>query len=873
MKRADALYQQGRIAFDQRAWARTIRHAGLALAADPTHAGALNLIVAARQQLDYAADPEGERRVLSVLMADLAGSTRLPGLLGPEGYREVLLALHAVSVSAITTYEGRVAQYLGDGILAYFSYPEAHEDDARRAVLAGLDIVNGVRARRSAFMARYGVDIQVRVGIDTGLVLIGALGAGRWTTSDSIVGDPPNVASRIQHLARPNTVLVSDATRRLVERHIALHTGKPRKVRGFVEPVVLHRALHPVNASSSGSHQLSMRTMVGREKETAVLGEMWAAVLGGERRAASLVGEAGMGKSRLVDHLVNLAHASGGRSIVLNCTSLRQHVPFHPVVTALHQLLGIDPAGTALTIDLLRARLSDVVPAGMEIEPNLTVLASVLGVSTPSDLLPEQLREQTMSTLAGIVDLVGAAAPFLLVVEDLQDADPSSLELLMRIVRHDSAPFGLVVTSRPGGPELPGEATRIELSTLDDESASSVVRQVLGEAPPDLVSRLVDRADGIPLYLEELARWSAEQGGQAAVPVALSGVLSARLDGLPSGAREVASAAAVIGNRVDYDLLVAVTDLPGERLDQHLASLVDRQVLVRAPNPAHMGYQFRHRLLREAAYDRQVRDVRRSVHRRCAGVLADRAGPAGAEAPGTVAAHFEAGAEPAEALQWWSRAAREAAGQGANVEAIDQYQRAIGLLDAIPEEGTRSLTELGLRIGLGLSSSVATGYSSQTALDAFERADAIGAGLPASPEWAAAIWGIWSFLIVRGELDRAELQVTRGRSMARDLADDQLAATTAAMAGYVMFFQGRLAEAAVELRHGLSSRATLLPNDPHVVEHGPDRRHPVDAGRPASLRAHAVRSVRRSSRRSRWPRRFHAGVHLRLLGLAGSVEW
>jgi class 3 adenylate cyclase/predicted ATPase len=816
--RADALYQQARHAFDQRAWSAAIRYSARALTLKPVHAGALNLIVAARQQLDVDVDPEGERRVLSVLMADLVGSTRLPRLLGPEGYREVLLALHDIGVTAITAYEGRVALYLGDGILAYFSYPEAHEDDARRAVLAGIDIVNGLVARRAEFSGRFGVDIQVRVGIDTGLVVIGSLGAGPWTTSDSIVGDPPNVASRIQHLARPNTVVVSEVTGRLVERHIALRAGKPRKVRGFPAPVMLYRALGPIAAEPAGSSLTGIRPMVGREAETAELGRAWADVLAGARRCLQLVGEAGMGKSRHVEHMVNLAHAAGGRAVVLNCTALRRHVPFHPVAAALQQLFGVSGTTPAPTEESLRRRFGELAPPGIDPEVGLAVVASVLGVAAPADLLPEQIRERTLSLLTEVVELTCAEGPLLLVVEDIHDADPSSLELLRRLISQGSTPLALLITTRPGGPDLAGDIITIVLDPLDEESAAAVVRQVLSDAASEQVDRLVGRADGIPLYLEELARWSVEQQGQhPVVPVALSGVLSARLDGLPGGARELASTAAVIGTHVDHSLLSAVSGLPEDRLAQHLDSLLNRQILLRASSSIETGYRFRHTLLREAAYNRQVRDIRRSVHRRCAEVLAGQSGRPATEAPAVVAAHYEEGAEPAEALRWWSQAAGEAAGKGANLEAIDQYRRALRLVEAVPEGAARSLTELGLRIGLGLSSSVAAGYSSPTALEAFERADEIGATLPASPEWAAAVWGLWSFFIVRGELGRAEQQVARARQMAEELSDEQQADTTAAMAGYVLFFQGRIDEAARELRRGLRSRATLLPNDPSVV--------------------------------------------------------
>ena len=557
--------------------------------------------------------------------------------------------------------------------------------------------------------------------------------------------------------------------------------------------------------------------MIGRDTETALLGEAWSAVLAGERRCVQLVGEPGIGKSRLADHLVNVAHASGGRSIVMSCSSLRRHVPFHPVVTAVRRLLDIRPSASTLTRSMLQERLGRLGAVGVDLDAALPVFASLLGVDPVDDLLPEQLRERTLSTLARLVEEVGATAPLLLVVEDLHDADPSSLELLQRIVARDGPPLGILVTSRTEGPELAGDVTRLAVGPLDDAAAAAVIRRILADAAPDQVARLVDRADGIPLYLEELASWSAEQADGSAVPVTLRGVLTARLDGLPVGAREVASTAAVIGTQVDHELLAAVSDQTGDRLERYLTGLVERRVLVRTSASRRPGYRFRHTLLREAAYDRQVRHVRQNVHRRCAEVLAGWDGFSHADSPAVVAAHFEEGAVPVQALRWWARAAREAGQTGANLEAIDQYGRALRLLDAVPGLPDRGLHELGLRIGLGISSSVALGYSSPPAREAFERADEIGQSLPASAEWAAAIWGLWSFFMVRGELDRAEDQVARARRMAEELGDRQLAETTAAMAGYVLFFQGRLDEACEQLLVGLESRATLLPNDPRAV--------------------------------------------------------
>ena len=612
MDQAEAQYQRARAAFDEGSWSQAISFAGQALAADPGHGAALNLMIAARKQFDLATDPYGERRVLTVLMADLVGSTRLPRLLGPEGYREVLQALHAICVDAITTYEGRVAQYLGDGIMAFFSYPEAHADDPRRAVLAALKIVDDIVARRPEFLERFGTEIQIRIGIDTGLVVVGALGAGDWTTSDSIVGDPPNMASRIQHIARPNTVVVSDVTRRLVARDIALRAGRPRRLRGMPSDVVVHRALGSIGMTAARPRRPGGGAMIGRDTETTLLGEVWSAVLAGERRCVRLVGEPGIGKSRLADHLVNVAHASGGRSIVLNCSSLRRHVPFHPVVTAVRRLLNIRPSASRLTRSMLRERLSRLGLVGAELDAALPVLASLLGVEQVDDLLPEQLRERTLSALARLVEEVGATAPLLLVVEDLHDADPSTLELLQRIVARDGPAVGILVTSRTEGPELAGDVTRLAVGPLDDTAAAAVVRGILVGGPPDQVAQLVDRADGIPLYLEELASWSAEQSDGSAVPVTLSGVLTARLDGLPAGAREVASTAAVIGTQIDHELLAAVSDRIGDQLDRHLSDLIERRVLVRTPASRRPGYRFRHTLLREAAYGRQVRDVRQT---------------------------------------------------------------------------------------------------------------------------------------------------------------------------------------------------------------------------------------------------------------------
>jgi class 3 adenylate cyclase len=813
----EAAYDQARLAFARGSWANAIRSASEVLGQDPYHAPAFDLLVAAKRNLELSGAPVGELRFLSVLMCDLVGSSRLTRTLGTEDYRDLLLEVLKACAMAVTAYEGRIAQYRGDGILAYFSYPQAHEDDALRAVLAALEIVAGVVAIAPSMEERFGIEPRVRVGVDTGTVLVGALGAGQWMSADALVGDAPNRASRIQGFARPNAVVISDSTYALVEGLVEVRTGRPRAARSFDEPIRVHRVLRPTGAAGR-LQALSRRTpLIGRESELAMLNDAWASVLAGEKTVVQLVGEAGIGKSRLAEQLINLAHASGGRHITLHCSSLYRQVAFHPLSEAIRGLLGLHLSQSPPTLDLVADRLQAVAGDDELVTAVAPVVAQLLGLPGEVDDLPEQRRERSLATLTRLVNDIAQASPLLVVVDDVVDADPSTLELLLRLLEQVPHPFALVATSRSEATFL-GPTTRIiPVGPLDGSETERLVRSIIF-ADDEKVAGVVARAGGNPFFAEELARLVAEVGSDRRMPDSLEALLAARLDVLAPAVRELVSTAAVLGERFEHGELVEVSDSPPASVEEALGVLVDRQLLTVNTETLGHEYRFSHVLYQEAAYDRQLGGVRIHRHLRCAEVLERRARAGFPVAAAVIARHYQEAGRRLEALPWWELAAARSSETAAHPEAIAHYHHAIQLVDALDEESDRDAHELALRLGLGASSTMVLGYSSREALEAFERADALARSAPTTPELIGALMGLQAFAFVTGQMARADELAARAVEAAQLAGDDALAATAYAALGYVRFFRGDLGGARALLErtdHAISLPG--IPQEPRVA--------------------------------------------------------
>jgi class 3 adenylate cyclase len=466
---AQDFYGQARAAFEQGAWTDAVRLAGQVLALDPLHAGAFELASAARHSIDAADRADGERRILSVLFCDLVESTSLVADFGPERYREIILAVQQVCVRAVTEFEGRVAQYLGDGILAYFSYPQAHEDDPRRAIHAALAMVEGVQgiARRFSIGRR----IAIRIGIDTGLVVLGAMGSGQWRTSDSILGDTPNIAARIQGHAEPNWIVITRNTWQLAEGFFQVESLGEITLRNFPRPVIAFRVLGGSGAQHRFEAVSSRSPLVDRVDAIAQLTAAWREVLAGTGRQLLLVGEPGIGKSRVLELTANLVNASGGgRRVELQCSSLYSHTAFRPVARAIRRILGLDPMGEPVGIDLFRRRLETVVGQGAADDETVTLLARLVGLEDPAkpvDLLPEVLRRRTVDALIQVFCALAGRTKLLLLVDDVENSDTSTLEFLHTLVASEDNPFMLLMASRRTMPELLFQPTTIVLQPLN----------------------------------------------------------------------------------------------------------------------------------------------------------------------------------------------------------------------------------------------------------------------------------------------------------------------------------------------------------------------------------------------------------------------
>ena len=553
------------------------------------------------------ASAEAERRQLTCLFCDLVNSVGLSERLDPEELRETLAAYHRVCATVVRRFEGHIHDYLGDGIMVYFGFPSAHEDDAQRAVRSGLGIVEAVGQLNSRLRSEYGIDLHVRIGIDTGLVVAGAPAADEGM-EDVAVGVPPNVAARLQALAAPDSVVISAAAYRLIAgyfdcRELGFHT-----IRGISAPVAIYQVLHESGARTrlDVAARRGLSPMQGRDDELATLADRWAKARAGQGGVALVAGEPGIGKSRLIWALQqHVAQSPDAFLMHLDCSPYFMNTAFYPVVQQLERVLEFGPDDDAgQRLDKLDGLLAQY---GFDLPTVGPLLARLLAGQVedrypPLDLSADRQRQLTIDALITITLRRAEYQPLLVVVEDLHWIDPSTLDLLTQLIEHVPNTRQLVVLSfrpefKPPWPEGPG-LERLSLSRLDREASARIVTEIAGQpAPAGLLDQLVDKADGVPLYLEELTKLISEQGliragsgrldparprPALAIPATLADSLTARLDRL-TDAKGAAQLGAAIGRQFSYELLAAVSkttaSADARALRRNLARLVDAGLL------------------------------------------------------------------------------------------------------------------------------------------------------------------------------------------------------------------------------------------------------------------------------------------------------
>ncbi len=710
-----------------------------------------------------AALPAGERRQLTVLFCDLVGSTPLSQQLDAEDWRDVVTRYQKTCAAEVTRFGGHVAQYLGDGLLIYFGWPTAHEDDPERAIRAGLAILDAMAALNASLAAGDGTRLAVRIGLHTGPVVIGEMGGGAKSEVLAL-GDTTNVAARVQGAAEPDTVVISAATQRLVAGLFVVEDRGPQALKGVREPVTLYRVVQPSGVRSRLDVAAGRLTrFVGRDIELATLIDRWERAQDGEGQNVVVLGEAGVGKSRLVyqlhEHLAAVPHTW----LECGATPYTEGTPFHPIIALAAQGLAFAPEDTAAEqLGKLEVRLGAL--ASTE---TVALLADFLGLPPPTrlQLSPELQRRKTIDLLVQWTLSLSAAQPLVVFVEDLHWCDVSTLELLGHLIgQSPTARVLLLATARPEfTPPWPTREnlTTLSLARLTKRHARDMIATLAGtELPADTLDALVARADGVPLYVEELTKAMAEPGAARsveAIPASLADSLMGRLDRL-STAKEVAQRAAVLGREFGYPLLAAMVEMPGmdeAALRQGLARLIDAEIVFARGEPPAATYTFKHALIQETAYQSLLKRTRQQLHARVAEVLEERFPERVASEPEVIARHYDQAGLATQAIMHYQRAGERATQRSANEEAIGHLRRALALVATLPETRERHQMELGLQMAIGVPLAAARGWSHPEYEQTYTRARELASEIADSHEVPRVLVGMGDVHIMRGNIATA----------------------------------------------------------------------------------------------------------------------
>ena len=673
---------------------------------------------------------ERERRHLTVLFCDLVNSTRLAAERDPEEWRDIVTECLGAAGGAITDLGGYVARYMGDGVLAYFGWPTASEDDAERAVRAGLTIIEAIAPLNRQLTGKTGSELAVRVGVHSGWVVIDELG----TNKVEIFGDTPNIASRVQARCVPNSVLMTSAVHDLVAGQFIVEDCGAHPLAGIARPVQLYRAIAPSGFRRSWRRDgVRGRTpFVNRKREFDALWSSWLAARNGAGQYVFMTGEPGIGKSRLVGEFrsrIKDAH------IWMECAAERfsESIPFHPVAKLLEQALDRtkDESAEGQTRQLERAiRFSGVDPATM-----MPLIAEVLNLPPSRDYLPAQVtpEEARGRLLAGLAEWLLQLAklqPLILAIEDLHWADPSSIELIgMLIEQSADVPLMLLATARPEYHppwQLRTTDKSIVLGRLSDDDIGEMITgsSDVGGLTEDVVARVVKRSDGVPIFAEELLSYVLEGEGDPTandIPATLLDSLTARLDRL-GPARKVAQVAAVFGREFDYPLLRAVVPGSDHYVQSGLNALIRADLIYMQANSPRATYQFKHALIRDAAYEGLLKSERREFHARIARTIGEQFPALAAAQPVLLARHWTEAAEAELAIAAWMNAGQVALARCAFKEAEEAYRQASALLNRLPPSETRDRGELDLCSALVRVLQVTKGYSAPETMQLGARA-------------------------------------------------------------------------------------------------------------------------------------------------------
>jgi class 3 adenylate cyclase/tetratricopeptide (TPR) repeat protein len=773
-----------------------------------------------------------DRRQLTVVFVDLVGSTALSRQLDPEDLMRVVRAYQNTVAGEIARYQGHVAQLLGDGVLCYFGWPVADEFGAERAARASLDVIRAI----AGLSVPSEPALAVRIGIATGLVVVGELLAEGQPQEPMVSGETPNLAARLQQLAAPGTILVAPETRRILANAFIFERVDVGPAKGFEDGVDAFRLVGEVRGGTrfAQRHGPDLAQILGRDQEIGLLHARWRQALRGEGQGVLLVGEAGIGKSRILRALLDELGSDPYHRIEAQCSPYFLDRPLWPIAESLRSSFGIRPS-QPMTEQLqhlehalrgLAVGLAEAVPLNAEL------LDIVYAPSYPVlDLSPQQKRNRTLQVLADQILALAHRAPTVVILEDAHWVDPSTLEfveIVLQAVMH--APVLVIITSRPDNPPnlaAHPHVTRLSLNRLGRESVEVMIKRIAGDlASDEFVSDIVAKTDGMPLFVEELTKAlvetrRTEEAGkpllsyQGVVPPTLYDSLMARLDRIPE-VKELAQTAACIGRDFEFRTLAGVAGIKHETLLSGLDRLVEAELLFQRGTPPDAMYSFKHALVRDAAYESQLRSRRREIHE---AIVRTMESSSATSHPEVVAQHAVQAGDIQKAITLFIQAGRQASARFANREALQNFNNAFRLLESMPAGLERDRRELDLRLELGLPLIAIRGYASEEVEDHYNETVQLSKQLADSDAEFTSTRSLWNCVYDRGNLDWSFDLADQLLQLANAADSDEKRALAYRALGSTLMNRAEFTRAAEAFANSLSA-GTSLPPATWIKTHG-----------------------------------------------------
>jgi len=764
-------------------------------------------------------DAKAERRILSVIFCDIVGATALSEAIDPEDMRELLSSYHDTCSQVVQAFGGFLAHLLGDGVVIYFGYPKAHEDDEIRAVRCAMAIQEAVKDLGPRIRHPY----EIRIGIHRGRVVVGSLGGASGLESVAI-GETPNIAARLQAEASPGSVVVSDSLWRLIANVFAGEYLGNRRLKGVRKPLDIYRIL----AQQPATREKKLAAhYIGREAELVAIRARWQEALNGQSQAVLIRGEPGIGKSRIIEQFLERIDESDPDILNANCNPFAVDTPYFPLVEMLRHRLAINQFSTEQTLQLLAARLDNL---GLTQDEALPLIARFLFQDIDLQASPQldglslaRQRKRTHELLIQVLIGLASDGPLLLVVEDLHWADASTIEFLDQLFSSmDGAPILVILTARlefTSPWKKQANCSEIPLENLVTSQARGIIRNLAsGKAlPSEVVRQICQRAEGNPLFLEEITLsvlasagvieratvWELTQPFSAdIVPASLEAALMARLDRLGE-ARNLLQLGATIGREFRLDLLANVASIDINAAEESMEKMVD-QGFLRLSESDPSVYRFKHALIQDVAYQSLLRSTRQQNHARIAAVLAESFPDLAKQRPELMAHHFSGAGSFADAARLWLQAGQEAAGRSAVHEAVEHLNRGLKDLDQLPQEQERWSLEFQLQASLAPTQMAAFGWASprveSTCLRAIDLADSMAIG----EHRFALLWGLWSNQFVAGQLNRALNTAQQLQRIAQTSGITMHAIAAHNAASYTHFYRGEYSPSIQQADQGLA---------------------------------------------------------------------